>query len=482
MSRHIRSRQLFSPSVVHSPGGDCTESAPKRILVTSQHAQVSILDLNEQVIHQILSHINLKQIGILSQVSRQFIKNIISFLHTTLSIPVLFPSMTSTAADQDIVKFFISGSSKKRGVDMTQARSNFKQLGEMMKKLTCLNTTTERVMMSAQLMARLCPCSPWNPTSKIMSLCGVFFHKLVDGWTDEECILAARIVFSTYNSGEAGGPVSTVLSPHYQLGSWPALEMHVRNFLASVFFKEVESCHLPLWVDSLLLLVCPERDGFTMSRVLLLISSPAKEVDWQFGVHWADHVEAIPATYAVASSRYNTLVSFLNIIKQGQLGNMVPSILSSMFSIPSPWLPENVGSVLLLLGQDACHLYLQHSIRQATTREVCTSCTYKPVSTAVIGLALMSARFRWSFTHVFDRLEEVIGQVLGVQREELFRALWKSLADEVTDIRQADGEDWAMEGSMHLFKVIRMMGQMMTLKAYADLPTNTEERDMEIEE
>ena len=62
---------------------------------------------------------------------------------------------------------------------------NFRQLGEMMiKKLTCLHTTTERVMMSAQLMARLCPCSPWNPTSKIMSLCGVFFHKLVDGWTD----------------------------------------------------------------------------------------------------------------------------------------------------------------------------------------------------------------------------------------------------------------------------------------------------------
>ena len=149
----------------------------------------------------------------------------------------------------------------------------------------------------------------------------------------------------------------------------------------------------------------------------------------------------------------------MNIIKQGQLGNMFPSILSSMFSIPSPWLPENVGSVLLLLGQDTCHLYLQHSIRQSTTREVCTSCTYKPVSTAFIGLALMSARFRWSFTPMFDRLEEVVRQVHSVQKEELFRALWKSLADEVTDIRQADGEDWAMEGSMHLFKVIRMMGR-----------------------
>ena len=53
------------------------------------------------------------------------------------------------------------------------------------------------------------------------------------------------------------------------------------------------------------------RDVSTMSRVLLLISSPAKEQDWQFGVQWADHVEAIPATYSVASARYRMLVFLL---------------------------------------------------------------------------------------------------------------------------------------------------------------------------
>ena len=100
----------------------------------------------------------------------------------------------------------------------------------------------------------------------------------------------------------------------------------------------------------------------------------------------------------------------------------------------------------------------------------------------MIGLALMSARFRWSFGPVFDRLDEVVMQVPGVQREDFFRAIWKSLAEEVTDIRQAEGEDWAVEGSMHLFKVIRLVGQRMTEKAFMHLPSVTEERDMVIEE
>ena len=125
----------------------------------------------------------------------------------------------------------------------------------------------------------------------------------------------------------------------------------------------------------------------TMSKVLLLISSPVKEEELQFGVKWEDQVEAIPATYAVAFSRCNTLVALFRIIEQGQFGHLMSSLLFSMFNTPSPWLPEIVGSVLLLLGQKTCHIYLQHFVRQVTTNDVCT---LKYVSTAVTRLALMN--------------------------------------------------------------------------------------------
>ena len=68
-------------------------------------------------------------------------------------------------------------------------------------------------------------------------------------------------------------------------------------------------------------------------------------------------------------------------------------------------------------------------------------------------------------------------------KENILRAIWKALAEEVTDIRQAEGEDWATESSMHLFKVIRLIGQRMSERAFLNLPTTTaQERDHSIEE
>ena len=200
-------------------------------------------------------------------------------------------------------------------------------------------------------------------------------------------------------------------------------------------------------------------------------------------MQWADHVEAIPATLAVASSRYHFLVSLLNTIRKGQYGIMVPSILSSIFHTPSHWLPENVGSVLLLLGHSSCSIYLEHLLDKVLKRaDVCTNC-FKDISTAITGLALMTARFRWSFAPMLARMEEVIMRVPGEHRGDILRAIWKSVAEEVTDIRQSVGEDWATESSMHLFKVIGLLGQRMTERAFLDIPTTgRQERDLSIEE
>ena len=139
-----------------------------------------------------------------------------------------------------MAKFFISGSEKEYSLNMNKmAIINFRQLGIMVKKMTCLFTTRERVMVSTQLMSRLSPCSSLSPSSHMMSLCGVFLHQIVKGWTDEEVVLTARLVFNTFNSGGSEGPVAAVMAPSYHLGSRPEMEMHVRNFLSPVFFEEV---------------------------------------------------------------------------------------------------------------------------------------------------------------------------------------------------------------------------------------------------
>ena len=48
--------------------------------------------------------------------------------------------------------------------------------------------------------------------------------------------------------------------------------------------------------------------------------------------------------------------------------------------------------------------------------------------------------------------------------------------EEVRDIREAVGEDWATESSLHLFKVIRLIGHKLTEEAFLHLPSVAEER------
>ena len=481
MSPKLRARKRISSSS-HILRDGYEESPPKRMLTTTSEAKINWQELPEKMFHIIFSYCDLQQLSAMSQVSHQVNEYTMSFLDIPSSIPALFPSMKVITEDNMLPAFLIKGSEEKYSLNMSAAGINFKMLGILLKKMTCLLPTTERVRLSTKLMSRLSPCSTMSPSTNIMSLCGVFLHQIVRGWTDGEVILAAQLILHTFNSGEEGC-LSSILAPDYTLGSRPDIEMHVRNFLSSVFYKEAAFGQEHLWLETLLHQSSSFVNDSNMSRVLLLMSSPAKNETWQFGVQWADHVEAIPATLAVASSRYHFLICLLNTLRKGQYGIMLPSILSSIFHTPSPWLPENVGSVLLLLGHSSCSIYLEHLLNKVINKsDVCTNC-FKDVSTAITGLALMTARFRWSFAPMLARMEEVIMMVPEEHKENILRAIWKALAEEVTDIRQAEGEDWATESSMHLFKVIRLIGQRMSERAFLNLPTTgAQERDHSIEE
>ena len=96
---------------------------------------------------------------------------------------------------------------------------------------------------------------------------------MVKGWTDEEVVLTANLIFNTFNSGGSKGSVSVVMEPSYHLGPRPKIEKHIMNFLYSAFFKDLAFGQERLWLEALLIHVSPMRDIPTTSRVLLLISS-----------------------------------------------------------------------------------------------------------------------------------------------------------------------------------------------------------------
>ena len=127
-------------------------------------------------------------------------------------------------------------------------------------------------------------------------------------------------------------------------------------------------------------------------------------------------LEAVPATFSVASSRYSILVNLLLSMRRFDTGFChLAQVLDSVFVTPGPWIPENVGSVLLLLGQATTRDYLLHlAVRPGS----CHNC-FRNLATAITGVAVMTARFRRPFDNVFQLIEDVVEVVEGPRLEPI---------------------------------------------------------------
>ena len=165
------------------------------------------------------------------------------------------------------------------------------------------------------------------------------------------------------------------------------MEICYRQYWFSIFHLEVRDSE-EVWLESLLRQTAGNNVKL-MARVLLIMATPAKEDITlpSYGLQWSDHMEAIPATWNVASSRYARLVKLLHVVRQGKLGTKLNMILRAIFTCPGKWLLENIGGVLLLLGEEVTRHYLQFICRQD-----CQNCRDKHVSDIIIGLAVMMIR------------------------------------------------------------------------------------------
>ena len=117
----------------------------------------------------------------------------------------------------------------------------------------------------------------------------------------------------------------------------------------------------------------------------------------------------------MASARYGLLVSQLHHLQREPRILSLTDLLSTLFKQPTKWLPENVGSVLLLLGQASTKRFLK------------SICSVDEVAHAFTGLALMTSRFRRPFASLFHRLDEIVECVQEEDRDAVLTAIWRSL-------------------------------------------------------
>ena len=117
----------------------------------------------------------------------------------------------------------------------------------------------------------------------------------------------------------------------------------------------------------------------------------------------------------MASARYGLLVSQLHHLQREPQILSLTDFLSTLFKQPTKWLPENVGSVLLLLGQASTKRFLK------------SICSADEVAHAFTGLALMTSRFRRPFTSLFHCPYEIVECVQEEDRDAVLTAIWRSL-------------------------------------------------------
>ena len=225
----------------------------KPLLLKSDKSSCNILDLPESIIHVILHYINSSDVSRVGLACKQLNQFTLSFLTSPLSISVLFPSFTLSPLYEKIngtsfESFHINGSRKiddEYYLDFKRAASDFRKLGSVIKKLSCLLPTAERLKISIQLMIRLSPSSQLYTSSKTYGLCGIFFHRVFRGWTDEELTQAGNMLYDSFTSS---GIMAAMMAAQYSLGSIPEMEMEARNFLLSVYVNEVPYGQEELWL------------------------------------------------------------------------------------------------------------------------------------------------------------------------------------------------------------------------------------------
>ena len=360
---------------------------PKRSKVT---AEVSLSSLPSRAVERIISMCGLKELSSLGRTCRKLNHACLAFFLSSASTRTIFPFLSPADAEtlmDPLPGQIVHITSQPYSLNTTSVKEKFVELGLALKQLTILLPTMERMEHLGSILSRLellmVQDSSQTSNRIIFSWVGAALTTFVLGWTKRDCVLACRFLVDKMK--EEG--LNTLLQYDYTLGENKGLEILYRLYWIIVFHREVEGPQQQLWLDTLLSEVAGANNRLA-ARVLLIMSTPAREdvSKESYGILWTDHVEAIPANWPVAKARYSNMVNLLRLVRSGSFSWRFNHILWHMFTMPANWLPENVGSILLMMGEETTANYLLHlcSIRGEGY--------LKFISIAIIGLAVMTVR------------------------------------------------------------------------------------------
>lgn len=297
-----------------------------------------------------------------------------------------------------------------------------------MKRATCLYATKERLKFINEVLTKML-CSNYTESCENLNKCmamtcfGKFFHTVIAGWDDCECVRAYDAVCN-----------HTCLLKNVKLvmgsksGSHQRLEFEIRCFYRRVFLDHSASLQdRAFWLTRIL----KPWPLVYQARLLFLLYGPVMSEE----ILWSELSENTPSSQTQSTQHIGELANALQILhhyKQEWSEDDIVSIIDEITSGPDEWLAENVAHLLILCGDIITSKLL---ISKAINGRI------MELSSLTTSFCVVCVKNNLSLNYVVSMIKHILTVIDSVkERESFFTSVMDMFKELIIDLHEFDDE------------------------------------------
>ncbi|XP_050186745.1 F-box only protein 47 [Myiozetetes cayanensis] len=291
-----------------------------------------------EIFHMVLKYLSVKDISMLSMVSKTLSQHLIHYISTSAG--------TRRLLLQDFHNLELPG--RREGASVLE---HYKSLGLLFKRCTLLLPTRDRLKYIHKVLSevscfKLSGCA--SPLHCLGLKCyGVFLQILTAGWDELECHRVFNFLWELSNLARK---VQTVVSS--RAGSARKLELRIRLYCRRVLLNHwIHRSDSAFWLTRIL----KPWPIVNQARLLYIIFGPVSSLDGH--VVWQKMIEG-PTDETSLKGLAEAIKLLYGTEAREWTADDVISLVDELSVVPQEWLMENSARLLLLSGNNICFTFM----------------------------------------------------------------------------------------------------------------------------
>uniref|UniRef100_A0A8D0EWU0 F-box protein 47 n=1 Tax=Strix occidentalis caurina TaxID=311401 RepID=A0A8D0EWU0_STROC len=331
-----------------------------------------------EIFQMVLNYLSVKDISMLSMVSKTISNNLINYISTS--------SGNRRLLLQDFHNLELPG--KREGSYILE---HYKSLGLLLKRCTFLLPTKDRLKYVHKILSEVscfklngCP-SPLNCLG--LQCYGVFLQILTAGWDELEC---HRVFNFLCELSSLPRKVQTVVSS--KPGSARNLELQIRLYCRSVLLNHwIYQSDSAFWLTRIL----KPWPIVNQARLLYIIFGPVSSLDGH--VIWQKMIEG-PTDETSLKGLADAIKLLYDTEAREWTADDVISLVDELSVVPREWLMENNARLLVLSGNNICFTFMANKAVNGRALDL---------ARLVVFLALVCEKDLYSMDWVVKMMQKV---------------------------------------------------------------------------